>query len=202
MQGFVTMRTLLLILLLCIFPAAPAQAQPEDGIEIRIEKAGRVRVVDANIFIPATPLQTWAVLTDWDNLAGFMTAFRAISIVSRSDSAVRMKQTVRATFWPFSFDIELEQELELFPYEKMQSRLLGGDFDQLEGTIHVVADRAGTRIVGHTEFVPRFWIPPVIGPMIIERKMRQQFQDVINEIARRNTAGTAAGEGGGAPVSR
>ena len=184
------MRPLLLILSLCLpGQAVLAQAPPEDPIHIRIDKVGQLRVVDTTVSIPATPQQTWAVLTDWDNLASFMTTFKAIDVVSRSSHAVRMKQTVRASFWPFSVDVELEQELELFPEEKiMVSRLLGGNFDALGGTIRLLADGAGTKLVAHTEFVPQFWIPPLIGPMIIERKMRQQFQDIIDEIARRAAA--------------
>jgi hypothetical protein len=184
------MRSLLLLL---FFPASAVLAQgvQDDGIQITIEKVGLVSVVDASFSVPASPRQTWAVLADWDNLTRFMTAFKAIEVVSRSDDAVRMRQTVQARLWPFSFEINLEQELRLFPYARMQSRLLGGDFDMLEGTIRLVADPAGTRIVSHTEFVPRFWLPPLIGPMIMERKMRNQFRNVIDEVARRTAAGAA-----------
>lgn len=193
------MCSLLLILLLCLpDPAVLAQARPDDEIQIGIEKTGQVTIVDVSVSVAATPRQTWAVLTDWDNLASFMTNVKASSLIAQSGNTVRVKQTGRAKFWPFSFDIEIEREIELFPYERIQFRLLGGDFDKMEGAIHLVADATGTRIVSHTESIPRFWIPPLIGPIMIEREMRDQFREIIGEIARRAAAGTAvpgAGDG-------
>jgi len=185
------MRSLLLILLLCLPASAVlAQARPDNEIQIRIEKIGQVNVVDVSISVPATLQQTWAVLTDWDNLTNFMTNMKASSIIARSGNTVRVKQTMRAKFWPFSFDIELEREIELFPYERMQFRLLGGDFDKMEGTVHLVAEATGSRIVSHAESIARFWIPPLIGPIMIEQEMRDQFREIIDEIVRRATAGT------------
>lgn len=189
----------LLILLLCLpGQVVLAQAQPDDDIQIKIEKIGQVSVVDVSISVPATPRQTWAVLTDWDNLTSFMTNIKASRIVARSGNTVRVKQTLRAKFWPFSFDVELEREIELFPYERMQFRLLGGDFDKMEGTVQLVVDPAGTRIVSHAESIPQFWIPPLIGPIMMEHEARNQFREIVEEIARRTGAGTTAPAADGA----
>lgn len=186
-------RSPLLILLLC-FPGLSllAQARPDTDIQIKIEKIEQVSVIDVSTTVTATPEQTWAVLTDWDNLTSFMSNVKASSMIAQSANTVRVKQTLRARFWPFSFDIELEREIELFPYERMQFRLLGGDFDMMKGTIQLVAHPTGTRIVSHAEFIARFWIPPLIGPIMMEYEARGQFQQIIDEIARRSTAGTAA----------
>ena len=191
------MRPLLLIVLLCLCESvAFAQAPPNHEIDIRVEKNGPANVVDASFFVPATPQQAWEVLTDWNNLAGFMTNIKASSIVSQSGNTARVKQTGRAKLWPFSFDIEIEREIELFPFEKMQFRLLGGDFDKMEGELHLVAEPAGTRIVSHTESIPKFWIPPLIGPIMIEREMRDQFREIIEEILRRAAVKNAVPEAG------
>ena len=184
--------TLSLILMLSLAgPAVLAQAPPDNEIQITIEKIGEVEVIDVSAFVPATPQQTWAVLTDWDNLTGFMTNIKASRIIARSGDTARVKQTVRARVWPFSFDIELEREIELFPYEKMRFRLLGGDFEKMDGTVQLVANSTGTTIVSHVESIPRFWIPPLIGSIIIERETREQFRQIIDEIARRVAAATA-----------
>ena len=190
--AFDQFQHVLLILLLGVFaPAVLAQAPPDNEIQITIEKIGQVSVVDVSASVAATPQQTWAVLTDWDNLTGFMTNIKASRIVARSGDTVRVKQTVRAQVWPFSFDIELDREIELFPYERMQFRLLGGDFDKMDGTVRLVADPSGTRIMSHIETIPRFWIPPLIGTLVIERETRDQFRQIIDEIARRAAAETA-----------
>jgi hypothetical protein len=148
-------------------------------------------IVDVSAPVLATPQQTWGVLTDWENMTGFMTNIKASSISARSDNRVRVKQTLRAKVWPFSFDIELEREIELFPYERMQFWLLSGDFDKMEGTVRLIADPAGTRIASHIESIPRFWIPPLIGPILIEQETRDQFRQIIDEINRRVAAETA-----------
>jgi carbon monoxide dehydrogenase subunit G len=184
-------RVLLIVFLCLPAAAALAQAQPDGEIQISVEKTGPVNVVDASVFVPATPQKVWAVLTDWDNLTSFMSNIKASAVVARSGDTVRVRQTVRAKVWPFSFDIELEREIELVPHERMQFRLLGGDFDKLEGTVRLVAEAAGTRIVSHIESIPRFWIPPLIGPLMIENETRDQFRQIIDEIARRAAAEAA-----------
>ena len=180
-----------LLILLLYFPGLSvlAQAPQDKDIQIKIEMVGQVSVADVSISVPATPRETWSVLTDWDNLAGFMSNIKASRIVARSGDTVRVKQILRAKFWPFSFDVELEREIELFPYDRMQFRLLGGDFDKMEGTIQLVADPAGTRILSHAESIPRFWIPPLIGPIMMEYEARNQFREIIAEIVRRSGAG-------------
>lgn len=189
------MRTLLLLVCLPA-PAAVAEVSPDKDIQIRIEKIGPLSVADVSISVPATPRQTWEVLTDWNNLSSFMSNMKASSVVARSGNTVRVKQTLRAKFWPFSFDIELEREIELVPYESMRFRLLGGDFDKMEGTVHLVADAGGTRIVSHAESIPRFWIPPLIGPIMMEYEARDQFREIIDEIGRRSAVASAVPEAG------
>jgi hypothetical protein len=185
-------RYVLLQIALLMFagPAVVAQVPPDNAIQITIEKIGQVNVVDVSVSVLATPQQAWAVLTDWDNLTNFMTNIKASRIIARSGDTVRVKQTVRATVWPFSFDIELDREIELFLYERMQFRLLDGDFDKMEGTVWLVADPPFTRIISHIESIPKFWIPPLIGPIIIERETRDQFRQIIDEIARRGATAT------------
>jgi len=178
----------LLLIVLLSGPAVLAQTRPDNEIRITIENTGQMNVLDVSVSVLATPQQAWAVLTDWDNLASFITNIKASRIIARSSDTVRVKQTVRANIWPFSFDIELDREIELFPYERMQFRLLDGDFDKMEGSVRLVADPMGSRIISHIESIPRFWIPPLIGPIIIERETRNQFRQIIDEIARRAAA--------------
>jgi len=182
---------LLLILLLSLpGPNLLAQVGTDSEIQVSVEKVGKVNTVDASVFVPASPQQTWSVLTDWDNFAKFMTNVKSSRIIARTGNTIQVKQTVRAKVWPFSFDIEFEREVELFPYERMQFRLLAGDFEKMEGTVRLIADPAGTRILSHVESIPRFWIPPLIGPILIEQETRDQFQQIIDEVARRVAAET------------
>ena len=78
--------------------AVLAQAPPDTEIRITIEKIDQVNVVDVSVSVPATPRQTWAVLTDWDNLNSFMTNVKASRIIARSGDTARVRQTVRAGF--------------------------------------------------------------------------------------------------------
>lgn len=193
----VRLGALLLTLLLGLAgPAVLAQTPADGEIQITVEKVGSADVVDVSVFVPATPRQTWSVLTDWDNLPAFMTNIKASRIIARNGNTLRVRQTVRANVWPFSFDIELDREIELFPYERMQFQLLGGDFEKMEGTVRLIAEPAGTRILSHIESVAKFWIPPLIGPVIIARQTRDQFRQIIDEIARRVAAEAAAPDAG------
>ncbi len=51
--------------------AAFADPRQDEGIEVKVQVAGGNVIVDLSLVVPATRQQVWAVLTDFDHMAGF-----------------------------------------------------------------------------------------------------------------------------------
>jgi len=44
------------------------------------------------------------------------------------------------------------------------------------------------RISHHGEYVPKRWLPPLVGPAVIESETKKQYGEFVAEIARRSAA--------------
>ncbi len=47
-------------------------------------------------------------------------------------------------------------------------------------------DGTQVHILNSGRFVPNVWVPPVVGPSVIEAETRKQFDEIRTEILRRN----------------
>jgi hypothetical protein len=57
-------------------------------------------------------------------------------------------------------------------------------------TTELIASFEGTEVVHHAESEPPFWLPPLIGPAIIESETRTRFEELRAEILRRKAVAT------------
>ena len=78
--------------------------------------------------------------------------------------------------------------------------MISGNMRKMEGTTQLVDEWAQTRIIYHTDSIPGVWIPPVIGKTFIEHEIREQFQEMRNEIIRRKQAPAPGPQTAGKPV--
>ncbi len=90
-----------------------------------------------------------------------------------------------------SFSFAATRAVELLPIREIRSHLIKGEFKPYESTTRLVEEPSGTLIVHHGEYVPTEWMPPLIGPAIIESQTRKQYEEFIAEIMRRKTFFTA-----------
>jgi hypothetical protein len=49
----------------------------------------------------------------------------------------------------------------------------------------VIEDGDAIHILNSGRFIPEVWVPPVIGPAVIEAETRKQFEEIRSEIRRR-----------------
>jgi hypothetical protein len=76
----------------------------------------------------------------------------------------------------------------LTPFDKIQSHMISGNMRKMEGRTQLVDEGAQTRIIYHTDSIPGVWIPPIVGKVFIEHEIREQFQQIRDEIIRRKQA--------------
>jgi carbon monoxide dehydrogenase subunit G len=141
--------------------------------------------VTAGFTVDATPQEVWAVLTDFDNMARFVSNLETSQVVSRQGNGVRVHTKGKARFGPLQFPFESVRELTLKPFERIQSRQVNGTLKRFEGETQVIATPQGTRIAYRGDSTSNQSIPPIVGPSLIKSETEEQFHEMQTEILRR-----------------
>lgn len=177
------------------FALALALAAPPtraDDVVVQVDRRGGRIVIDVEGRLPG-PLDTvWAVLTDYEHMGRFMTAVKASAVRRLDDGRLEVTQTFETQIGPLRFGASSVRAVSLRPPHEMHATLVGGDFEAYESSTRLVDQGAVTRLSAHTEFVPKAWIPPLIGPATIASETRRQYRQLAAEVARRAPAAASA----------
>ncbi len=68
---------------------------------------------------------------------------------------------------------------------EVQSRLISGEPKGSAFTTRIVDVDGLIHIVNSGRYTPNIWVPPLIGPALIEAETRKQFGEIRTEILRR-----------------
>jgi hypothetical protein len=161
-----------------------AHAAGED-ILVDVQKNGNEIAVRVDCPVRAPLPVVWDVLTDYDHMARFITNLQESAVRARDGDTLRVFQKGRAARGILSFSFENLREIRLVPYREIRSRLISGNLKSSEFTTSIVDDGKEVHIHNIGRFVPDIWVPPVIGPSIIEAETRKQFDELRTEILRR-----------------
>ncbi len=188
---------------LVIFPPA-VHAVPLDSrdIAVAIHRDGDAFVVDVDFTVQAKPQEAWDVMTDYDNMAQFISNVDMSRIIRRTNSGLEVAQTGHLKFGLFDFKVDNVREIEFDPLQEIRSKLVRGDMKASAFTTHFAAEGDATRITNHGRFTPDRWIPPVIGTLVLESETRKQFAEFRAEIVRRQVSEAMNRESGNTQRSR
>ena len=155
------------------------------GIDVKIQNDGEQIIVDASFTVPVMPHQAWAVLTDFDNIPNFITGIQSSKVTHRTGNHLQVAQKGATKFGFFTFSFESVRKINLSPFNKIQERMISGNMRAMEETTQLLPEGNQTRIIYHANIVPNLWILRFAGQIFIENEARKQFQDIINEMVRR-----------------
>ena len=153
---------------------------------MRVERNGDAVVVDVDAQMPGTLRETWAVFTDYENMASFITDLTASRIVARKEHSLEVMQAGSTKVGFMTFGFQAVRAVDLLPMHEIRSSLVSGDFKAYTSTTSLSTAGSGTRVRHHGEYVPKSWLPPLVGPAVIERETKKQYQEFAAEIARRS----------------
>ena len=164
-----------------------SSADPPTGrdIEVQVNMVGEDIIIDLNFAVSATQQEVWDVLTDFDGMADFVSNLKESKVVSVSEDKLTIFQSGTAAYGPIRYPFESTREVRLLPYHKILTHLISGNMRKLEGTTYLIHDGGETRVIHHTEAIPKVWIPAAVGKIFIKHEMREQFNEMRNEIIRR-----------------
>jgi ribosome-associated toxin RatA of RatAB toxin-antitoxin module len=186
----------LAVALLAAAHIAPGYAA--DDVSIEAQRRGDSIEVHARALIAAPVALVWQVLTDYENLPGFIPGLAKSVVREHQGNRLMLEQTGEARFLMFSFPIEVRYEVIESPPEWISSRAVGGNLRRMNGRYELLpaparagkqADRGMMLLRYDGEIEPNFELPPVVGVVAMRSMVEQQFTAMVGEIERRAAQG-------------
>lgn len=187
-NGALARALLCSVLGLGVMLAATAQEKTARDIDVKARKSGAIVIVDVSLLVAATSREAWDVLVDYDHMPQFLSNLQSSKIVSISPTRLQVAQKGGVKRGPIAITFDVVRDVQLTPFQQIDSHVVSGNLKQVDSTTRLVAEGQGTRITFHSESIPNVWVPPGIGPALIENETRDQFADMRAEILRRKAA--------------
>lgn len=166
--------------MLAVLPAAGETAE----ISVQTARHGNTFEVEATAEIEAGVAQAWKVLTDYDRLAEFIPGVQESRVLSRQGSKVVIEQRGEARLLFFVFPMQVRLAIEEFPYDRIVSDAIGGNFKELHGIYYLRAHRGGLSLRYEATFTPNFGVPPWIGTLLMRSTVEKRFAAMVHEIEK------------------
>ena len=156
-----------------------------DEVKVQVERHGSTVLTQVEVHVPAAQGAVWAVLTDYEHMASFLSVLKSSSIQRRSGEQLEVEQVAQTSVGPFKFTPASLRTVELTPMREIRTRLISGDFLAFDSRTTLQPREQGTLITTHSEYTPKAWLPPLLGPSMIESETRKQYAQLLAEVARR-----------------
>lgn len=136
--------------------------------------------ITVNARIDAPPATVHRLLTDYDHLSLINRSIEE-SLIVQTYSPVehRVHTVIKACILFFCRRVTQLQDITQYDDGSIKAVILpeGSDFRHGTARWELAADGQGTRMHFTAELEPAFWIPPLIGPWLFERKIVQEIRE-------------------------
>ncbi len=170
--------------------ALPAMGQAAD-INVHATRHGDSFEVDATAEIEADVADAWKVLTDYDRLGEFIPGMQESRVVSRDGSNIVVDQRGEAGWLFLSFPMRVRLAIEEWPYERIVSNAIAGNFKELRGVYYLEPRGAKLQLRYEGKFTPDFGFPPLLGTLIVRTTAEKRFSAMVHEIEKTRRRETA-----------
>ena len=128
--------------------------------------------------IDAPPQRVLHTITDYARLAAINPAFESSAVLRQDADSARVRTRIRVCILVFCKSVVQVQDLHYPGPLDIEATMVPGAGDFRAGVAHwsLLPSGGGTQLQFHAWFVPDFWVPPVIGPWLIRRKLVQEVE--------------------------
>ena len=142
----------------------------------------------SEVLIQVPALQTRAILTRYEALPQVNGGIKAVTILERRDSGqVRMRVRAAGCILFICKSFNWVQEAETLASGDIMTVIDPSMSDFREGQVRyrlLPENENSTRLVTDAVVAPDFWFPPLIGPALIKRKLRDEALDTALGVER------------------
>ena len=178
------MRTFATAALALASLAVPLLATADASI-VQVERAHTHLAVRATIEAEASQSLCYSVIADFDRLAEFIPGLRESRIVSAPGEPLRLRQVGETKLGFRQYRLDVTLALEADPPRQVRFTRVGGNLEVMDGRWLVGGDGQHCTVDYEAALRPEFWVPPIIGPMLVRRQVQQQIDGLAAEIRRR-----------------
>lgn len=172
-------------LVLAVTGLAGSLPAAADGDTVQVERTRTHLAVHARITAAAPPSLCYAVIADFDRLAEFIPGLRTSRIVSAPGEPLRLRQVGETKLGFRQYRLDVTLALEADPPRQIRFARVAGNLEVMDGRWLVTGDARACAVDYEAALRPEFWVPPVIGPMLVRRQVQQQIDGLAAEIERR-----------------
>lgn len=170
----------------------PALCAAQD-VSVKVQRRGETVVVDVEASVAAPVRDAWSVFTDYDHMSSFISNIKQSKVLVRNGNSLEVEQSGQTKVAFLHFGFTAVRAVELVPMTEIRSSLVNGDFKAYASTTRITETPGGATITHHGEYVPKAWLPPLVGPAVVASETRKQYREFIAEIERRHAL-VATGE--------
>ncbi|MEO0971827.1 MAG: SRPBCC family protein, partial [Pseudomonadota bacterium] len=166
-------------------------------LSILVERDGQRYQVESHTVIEAPLEAVYGVLSDYDHLHELSTAFEETRVVEGADSPHDRLVYLRARGCVAFFcrTIERYDRLALTPPQEISAVAVAPPQDTPDAKAspipysrshwRLTEEVDGTHVYYSLEMEPPFWVPPLVGPWAVKRKLARGAEDAAQRVEQR-----------------
>jgi len=146
-------------------------------IDSQVEHHNSRYTVHSEVRIELPMARVRQILTQFEALARLNRGIKEVRVLERAGpDQVRMAVVSEVCILVGCLDYSWVQDVRLLPSGDILAVIDPGESDFEAGWARwrLRADQGGTRLIFDAKVVPRFWIPPLVGPWLLERRLGTQ----------------------------
>ncbi|MBT8143798.1 MAG: SRPBCC family protein [Gammaproteobacteria bacterium] len=166
-----------------MLPIGSAGAADMRSVEVRRDK-GHIKVV-SETYIDAPPAEVFEILADYEGFHRISKVFDETRYLERkADGSGLVYSRASGCVLFFCKTIERVERLEIEPGKRIVATALPeqSDVEYSVADWTFEAEGDGTRMMYRVDFKPDFWVPPVLGPLVLRSKLRRKGEEAAERI--------------------
>ncbi|HEY4128517.1 MAG TPA: SRPBCC family protein [Gammaproteobacteria bacterium] len=155
-----------------------ADAGAADFRSLDVSRQGDSYQVQAVVYLAAPPQAVYAVLTDYDHFTRITASVVESRKLQQLDPATALVYTdTRVCVLFYCRHLKEMQRIAATPPADITSQVLAEKSDNVKSgsaLLHMEAEGEGTLLHWQLSLEPGFWVPPLIGPPLLERSLKSE----------------------------
>lgn len=158
-----------------------------DSVKVEVKKlpAGRIQV-DGEAVTDQSPHLIWKLLSGYDRLSEWVPGLTECRTVQMRPRHLILQRGA-TQLWLFKINFTVTFEVEEVPEKTIHFDAVSGDFLEHRGSWRLQSKGGRVRIRYEATIHPKFFVPPVIGPWLLESQLRQSLEALLEEARKQES---------------